>query len=71
VQHVQQVGRAELGRSTGCGNLLRESQKLRPFASGDLRHARVIVEESIQKPVGQKSKVKSQIVSWQHLPFAF
>jgi hypothetical protein len=47
VQHVQQVGRAELGRSTSCGNLLRESQKLRPFASGDLCHARVIVESLV------------------------
>jgi hypothetical protein len=46
VQHVQQVGRAELGRSTGCGNLLREPQQLRPFAARDLRHARVIVESS-------------------------
>jgi len=38
VQHVQQVGRAELGRSTGSGYLLCEPEELRSLAAGDLRH---------------------------------
>jgi hypothetical protein len=38
VQHVQQVGWAELRRSTRRGDLLCQPQELRSFSTSDLRH---------------------------------
>jgi hypothetical protein len=38
VQHLQQVGRAELRRSTSGGNLLRQSEQLGLLATGDFSH---------------------------------
>jgi hypothetical protein len=46
VQHVQQVGRAELGRSTGRRDLLRQSDKFGFLAAGDLCHGRPIGDSS-------------------------